>query len=86
MSSPIIRYCWCGFALRITGHWTGDAYVLVLSAATDDPDEVGPPLDVCPRCHTRLAVADLREAAPYLPYLPLQREADAGTALPGHAR
>jgi len=65
MAAPIIRFCWCGYPVRITGRWTGDDYVLLLTAGARDPDDLGHSLRLCPQCQTRLEVADLREVAPF---------------------
>ena len=64
MATLIIRFCWCGYPIRITGRWTGDDYVLVLTDGARDSDDLGPSIHLCPQCQTRLDVADLREVTP----------------------
>jgi hypothetical protein len=62
--TPTIRYCACGYPVRITGRWTGDDYLLVLSDGHTETREPGPELTLCPRCHHALDVAHLFERTP----------------------
>jgi hypothetical protein len=64
--TPTIRYCGCGYPVRITGHWTGHDYVLVLTDGHYESRKASPELQLCPECHHRLDVAHLFEHAPIM--------------------
>jgi hypothetical protein len=55
-------YCLCGYAILVTGHWTGETYRLELRDASAGTQ--GETIARCPQCCRPLAAQDLERLPP----------------------
>lgn len=72
--SAVKRYCPCGYAVDVTGHWTGSTYELTLHDAHRARREEA--ITACPRCGNPLVLRDLE----HLPNIPARRTSDDDVA------